>query len=163
MFDKYLISHCSPTLASLKTANLFTYNYTCENELQKQIEVWNDCFVNKGINLYLLKKSNNKALIYVYRKKLLEEDLNKKGVKEFSNRHGYEQINIDYALEKLASRLSVSECFPHEIGLFLDYPLGDVIGFIENDGKNCKCAGLCSCGSSLRKRSKSPIKTAGNG
>lgn len=31
------------------------------------------------------------------------------------------------------------ECFPHEIGVFLDYPLADVIGFIEHGGKNCKC------------------------
>ena len=33
------------------------------------------------------------------------------------------------------------EKFPHEIGLFLDYPLVDVIGFIRNTGKNCKCSG----------------------
>lgn len=31
--------------------------------------------------------------------------------------------------------------FPHEIGLFLGYPLGDVEGFIRNRGQNCKCAG----------------------
>ena len=30
---------------------------------------------------------------------------------------------------------------PHEVGLFLGYPLADVVGFIENEGKNCKCAG----------------------
>ncbi len=33
------------------------------------------------------------------------------------------------------------EEFPHEIGIFLDYPLGDVIGFIKNSGQNYKCAG----------------------
>lgn len=33
-------------------------------------------------------------------------------------------------------------CFPHEIGIFLDYPLQDVKGFIENKGKNSKYNGL---------------------
>ena len=31
--EKFLIEHCSPTLASLKTANLFNYKYTDEGEL----------------------------------------------------------------------------------------------------------------------------------
>ena len=32
--------------------------------------------------------------------------------------------------------------FPHEIGVFLGYPLQDVIGFIENKGMNSKYTGL---------------------
>ena len=31
--------------------------------------------------------------------------------------------------------------FPHEIGIFLGYPLADVTGFINNKGRNCKCIG----------------------
>jgi len=31
--------------------------------------------------------------------------------------------------------------FPHEIGVFLGYPLHDVIGFINNAGKNSCCCG----------------------
>lgn len=45
------------------------------------------------------------------------------------------------ALERLMQRLEIGSAFPHEIGLFLGYPLGDVVGFIQNEGKNCKCAG----------------------
>ena len=32
--------------------------------------------------------------------------------------------------------------FPHEIGIFLGYPLEDVDGFITHQGENCK---LCGC------------------
>lgn len=32
--------------------------------------------------------------------------------------------------------------FPHEIGVFLGYPLQDVKGFIENNGRNSKYTGL---------------------
>ena len=31
--------------------------------------------------------------------------------------------------------------FPHEMGLILGYPIEDVIGFIENEGKNYLCNG----------------------
>ena len=31
--------------------------------------------------------------------------------------------------------------FPHEIGVFLGYPLGDVEGFIANRGRNFTCCG----------------------
>ena len=33
------------------------------------------------------------------------------------------------------------EDFPHEIGVFLDYPLEDVIGFIRNRGSGFCCLG----------------------
>ena len=31
--------------------------------------------------------------------------------------------------------------FPHEIGAFLGYPVSDILGFIENNGKNYKFSG----------------------
>ena len=32
--------------------------------------------------------------------------------------------------------------FPREVGLFLSYPPEDVAGFIANNARRCKCAGL---------------------
>ena len=54
---------------------------------------------------------------------------------------GYGGLNVEKAVARLKERLAQSDGFPHEIGVFLGYPLGDVIGFIENGGKNCKCVG----------------------
>ena len=34
------------------------------------------------------------------------------------------------------------EDVPHEVGLFLSYPPEDVAGFIANNARRCKCAGL---------------------
>ena len=45
-------------------------------------------------------------------------------------------------LAQLRARLRTKEQFPHEIGLFLGYPLRDVIGFIENRGQNFTCCGF---------------------
>ena len=44
-------------------------------------------------------------------------------------------------LSHLKKRLSQSEGFPHEIGLFLGYPPEDVRGFIENETRNYKFTG----------------------
>ena len=44
-------------------------------------------------------------------------------------------------LSHLKKRLSQSEAFPHEIGLFLGYPLEDVIGFCRHKGEGCKLCG----------------------
>ena len=141
MIEKYLIEHCAPTLASLKTANLFTYHFEAEEDIFKYLDIWNSKFKGKGIELILLKKQESFALIYVCRKARLQKDLNKAGVAEFLADYGYKDTDVDYAINMLKIRLSQCISFPHEIGIFLDYPLGDVIGFIDNTGANCKCIG----------------------
>lgn len=141
MIEKYLIKHCAPTLASLKTANLFTYHFESEEDISKHLVEWNSNFKSKGIELILLKKEIIFALIYVCRKARLQIDLNKDGVAAFLAGYGYENTNVDYAINMLKARLNEKNSFPHEIGVFLDYPLGDVIGFINNAGENFKCTG----------------------
>ncbi len=152
--DKLLIEHCAPTLASLKTANLFSCRYEDEQELLETIQVWNDDLKAKGVELILLRCRAGGALIYVCRRNRLAQDLRKDGVAEFLGNYGYRGICpggrscsgnscgcVDCAIEQLKSRLATADGFPHEIGIFLDYPLCDVRGFIENAGANCKCAG----------------------
>ena len=54
MLEEYLIGNCSPTLASLKTANLFSMPYESEEELLSQIAYWNEEMKEKGISVVLL-------------------------------------------------------------------------------------------------------------
>lgn len=129
MLEKSVIEHCSPTLASIKTGNLFTYKYESEEELWKSVEGFNECVREKGVSLTVLRRSEKKALIYVCRFSSLERDLKKPGVANFIKKYGYESTDPAYALERLRSRLAQREDFPHEIG------------FIKNAGQNCKCVG----------------------
>ena len=79
--------------------------------------------------------------MYVCRKQRLQERLDDQEVQSFLGKYGYVQKDADYALQRLKERLAKAEGFPHEIGVFLDYPLEDVVGFIENAGQNYKCSG----------------------
>ena len=137
----YLIEHCSPTLARLKSANLFRLPFGSRRELEEQILAWNRLLGKKGVQVLLLREEMHQALIYVCRMDLLWRDLKKPGVGEFLQKQGYSTRTLWDTLNRLRQKLLTEEKFPHEIGLFLGYPLDDVEGFIQNQGKNCKCAG----------------------
>ncbi|MBQ1334011.1 MAG: DUF3793 family protein [Clostridia bacterium] len=141
MLEECLIKHCAPTLASLKTASLFTVKNVSEGTVQSQLEALNMRFNEKGVFLTLLRFSGGCALIYVYRGTQLSRDLKRKGVERFLSSYGYTGTDMAYAIDHLKTRLKEGEGFPHEIGIFLGYPLADVVGFIANDGKNCKYCG----------------------
>ena len=141
MIEKFMIAHCSPTLASIKTANLFGVKKDAIENINDEINLVNDKIAYKGVETIVLKEDDHRALVYVCRKDKLAEDLNKPGVSKFLKTYGYENNQVEYAIERLKNRIKESDEFPHEIGIFLGYPLGDVIGFIENGGKNSKCVG----------------------
>lgn len=142
LLETHLIKHCSPTLASLKMANLFNYSYWTERELMESMEYWNKQMSGKGIRLFVLRKSNRRALIYVCRFSDLERELRKPQTAEFLRRYSYEDLDVSGAIESLKARLQTSEEFPHEIGVFLGYPLEDVTGFIDNAGKRFLHSGV---------------------
>ncbi len=140
-FEPSIIEYCSPTLASLKTANMFTTSAKNMDELYEHIEAGNKKLNPRGVYLEILRVKNGRALIYVYRKKSLENDLEKGMVKNILSFCGYKNISLRSCLDYLKERLYLSDDFPHEIGLFLGYPPEDVMGFIVNGGLNEKCTG----------------------
>lgn len=141
MLDKYLVRHCSPTLASLKMANLFSYKYDCKIIFNEQLKQLNGILNKKDVKLVILRDKNKTALIYVYREKYLNKEFNDIQIQNFLGKYGYKNFNIYDVLKKLKIRINESDSFPHEIGIFLGYPLEDVKAFITNKGKNCLCVG----------------------
>ena len=61
MLERYLIEHCSPTLASIKTANLFNMPYDSWEGLESQIESLTQQFAEKGISLSVVRKQIGRA------------------------------------------------------------------------------------------------------
>ena len=66
MSGDMIIHHCAPTLAGIKTGNLFTCGYVSEDEARAEIREWNQKLVPKGIRVLLLRYFKDRALIYIY-------------------------------------------------------------------------------------------------
>lgn len=142
-FEKSLIENAYATLAGLKVASLFNHSFLSREDCDKKLQYYNALLNSKGIYIELLKQKDNFYLIYVYRLSALEGVLGDYNIKIFLGSYGYAECdNIRLTLDFLKGRLLCTSCFPHEIGIFLGYPIGDVIGFINNNGKNCKYCGL---------------------
>ena len=139
--ERSLIEHCAPTLASLKVGSLFTLLAPDSEALRADVAALNACMEEKGLHLDVVKSMNSRCLCYLHRASQLTALLENEKNAAFLKEYGYEDLAPAAVLGKLFARIRESADFPHEIGLFLGYPLLDVIGFIENKGKNCLCCG----------------------
>lgn len=140
MLEEALVTYCSPTLANLKTANLFCYRYCDEAEFNCSLNHLRGMLEIKGIQIEVLVNEDCRALVYVFRPERLQQDFQNETLRSCLDRMGYD-VNFSRAIQQLAVRIRSNSEFPHEIGLFLGFPPGDVIGFIENGGRNAKCNG----------------------
>lgn len=60
---------------------------------------------------------------------------------ELLRQGGYPVSGMREQINYLKHRLAVQQDFPHEIGLFLGYPVGDVLAFQRSRGEGCKLCG----------------------
>lgn len=141
MSEEFLVRNCAPTLAGLKTANLFSCPCAGREELARSLRQLNGRLNGKGLRIVPLRFSQGRALIYLYRPVRLQADMADAQAARMLRELGYDPENSNRCLVRLSQRLRQSEEFPHEIGLFLGYPPEDVRGFIEHHADGSKCTG----------------------
>ena len=144
MSDEMIVEFCSPTLAGIKTGNLFTCGYHDYDVLVKDLRRLNGVLGKKGIKLVPLRYLNHRALIYVFRPTLLKKDLCDKDTAMLLEKLGYDVKDVNSCISCLKKKLEMIKTgneFPHEIGLFLSYPIEDVKGFMKHKGECSKCIG----------------------
>lgn len=141
MYEAILIRHGAPTLAGIKTANLFPCDFLNEHQMRACLRMWNGILVKKGLRVLPLRSTNGNALIYIYRVSRLDHDLAQRDAKQLLQAQGYCCMDAQSCIRQLIARLQHDTGFPHEIGIFLGYPLHDVKGFIQNQARNFKCIG----------------------
>ena len=97
-----------------------------------------------GLDFYELKIGEDFVLVYFFKSERLEKKLSQIKIKDFLNSYGYKSCLTtgDY-LNLLSERFR--ETCPDEIGIFLGYPLKDVMDFKDRDKKACKCTGYWKC------------------
>ena len=139
MSEENVVRLCAPTLAGIKTGSLFPCPYENRETLLMEIRQYNQVLVPKGLCLLPLRFTDKSALLYLYRPRDLERDLQDQLAAEILRHAGYVCGSSEQCLMKLIERLRAYDEFPHEIGLFLSYPPEDVKGFLEH--RPCKCVG----------------------
>lgn len=134
-----LCAHCAPTLAGLKSGSMVRVPGKKE-QLAQAVRYWNELLNHRGVKVRILRSDEKCSLIYIYRPQRLKTDWAQGEVREFLARHGYGE-DVEQNIDLLSRRIGEQKDFPHEVGLFLSYPIGDVQGFIDNCGRN-----YCLCG-----------------
>lgn len=128
-----LAMHCAPIIKGSKMANIITVT-------GGEVVRIGILLKNTRISSYFFNTGTDKGILYLYREKELKEYLESEEIRCFLEEFGYRKADIQTMLERLLGRICLYNGgeveFPHEIGIFLGYPLMDVKGFIENEGKN---------------------------
>ena len=140
--EGYLVEKGAPTLAGLKSGNLFSCAYGSKKSLFREIAAINRVIVKKGLRLIPLRFREGRALLYLYRPAMLGRDLARPEAADLLKEAGYPELSQNKCLAELMRRLRAGGDFPHEIGLFLGYPVEDVRGFIEQGAAGSKYCGL---------------------
>ncbi len=141
MSEEMIIAQCSPTMAGLKTGNLFTCQIKSKKEVIERIRTLNSRLVPRGARILPLKVDGKRALIYMYRPARLKKDLSHALAVRILTERAYPIGSPERCIKELIHRLNENKNFPHEIGLFLGYPPEDVDGFIENKAACAKYVG----------------------
>lgn len=135
-----ILYHIAPTLISDKPASIITLN-NCDRDLNLLWEKYKKNFLSIcELNIYEIKKCFESKTLFIYDKNILSKVIYKDESIKFLERFGYyKNLSINEMLELLKERY---KCFcPHEMGIFLGFPIRDVICFMEHPNKKCLLSG----------------------
>ena len=143
-FEGVLVRQCAPTLAGIKPGSIFCFQDSSLEVSRQKACQWDERLTPLGLSVQILleRPDSGSVIVYVYRRDHLEQLLADRAYREFLRNAGYTGADLDGLLAQLTYRLQTQQEFPHEIGVFLGYPLQDVVGFIQNRGNNYTCSGL---------------------
>lgn len=138
LLETQLALQCAPVLAGLKISNLL-------NVSKEQGRLIQSLLGDTELSCYVLLRNGHRMFILIYNKKMLKAYLSNKRVQSFLAGEGYGNMELEEMLQLLSQRyklhMNKKAGFPHELGVFLGYPMEDVQGFIENNGENFLCLG----------------------
>ena len=141
MSNEMLIRCCAPTMASLKTGNMFNCPFDSREEMTAELRRLNQILGPKGLRILPLRWRDGRALVYLYRPERLAEDMRDSETAALLKELGYTCASADSLVMELINRLDHRRSFPHEIGVFLSYPAKDVRCFMKNTRKGVKLVG----------------------
>lgn len=131
----------APTIAGAKPSSLMVFKRNQGKNLYICWEAYKEDIKKElKLDFYELKKDENIVSVLFFHKKHLEKTLKHEPSAKFLSRFGYKNfINLNESLKLLSSRYD--KMCPHEIGVFLGYPIDDVVEFVDCPNKKCLMMG----------------------
>lgn len=131
----------APTIKGLKAATTVTLCNKDRNMLENwkkyKIEVLN----RLKVKAFELKETDRAIIVLFYKEDILKSSLESEITECYLSKFGYaSNMSIDKKLKLLKERYQNNVC-PHELGLFLGFPLEDVKMFIEYPNMECLICG----------------------
>lgn len=132
--------HLAPTVAGLKPATLVSFKESDSELLELCYSAVVREYEGESIKYFIVKSFKGNITILFYNEKKLHNVIFDSNNMRFLNRYGYSGDMLpEEVLEHLKSRFS--DACPHEVGIFLGFPLEDVKSFIEFPDKKCRVCG----------------------
>ena len=102
MSDAFLVEHCAPTFAGLKTGNLFRIDYADARLFRDELRQLNGILKHKGLRAVPVRMTEHFALIYLYRPDFLKRDLGREEAASILRELGYEPQSVNRSVAFLA-------------------------------------------------------------
>lgn len=135
-FTEALITYCAATLDGHKAGSLFCYRNHPTDRWMHILGQMVEELSHKGLAARVLCRFSHANQIYVYRLEMLRRTLKDQEIARFLTGLGYGKLDdLEHTPSQLTARFLNQTTFPHELGMFLDYPLADVKSFIKHNGQ----------------------------
>ena len=133
--------HAAPTLFSSKPSSLICLNNNGKLKLKDIWDKYKETLKNLiSLEFFEVKSNKDCVSILIYKREQLENILFINDVKSYLLSCGYDNYaSVEEGLSLLRER-NRNNC-PDEIGIFLGYPLSDVIAFASRDTIKCCAVG----------------------
>ncbi|MCB2296579.1 DUF3793 family protein [Clostridium tagluense] len=135
-----IIRNAAPTIRKHKTSSLINFSNSNRNLNNIWEKYKNEVKDKLDVDYFELKKDTTNTFVLFYNKEKINLSIRDKKNMEFLKRFGYkENMDIKQCLLLLGERFQYM-C-PHEIGVFLGYPIEDVTSFVDYPNTKCKMVG----------------------
>ncbi|MCT4566429.1 MAG: DUF3793 family protein [Maledivibacter sp.] len=129
-FIGWLVEILGPVLIGSKPAELLSFPKHDKHVLRKIEDIHKHIGKCKRITYKLFNFKNNSIKILFYNPKALDKNLKDFRNMKFLKTLGYpRRYDLDTYVEFIVEKMR-NGVIPHEIGVFLGYPLKDIMGFI---------------------------------
>lgn len=138
--EKLIIFHAKQIQYRVKTAKILTFRNEYKNSQENYVVYALPILEMMHLKSFIISENEKYFTVFIYDEESLQTILQNKQVQScLQNFAGYPVLNtVTEYLLFLQNRFTTQAC-PDEIGIFLGYPVDDVISYIQKEGREFLC------------------------